>query len=56
MTIEDQNFELRKLLWMYHGHRMLYGDDGCLQCNQCYIDFGLATIEEIQHAFGVVKI
>jgi hypothetical protein len=26
---------IRKLLWVGHGHRGLYGDDGELQCAQC---------------------
>lgn len=27
--------EMRKLLWLRHGHQGLYGDDGEMQCGKC---------------------
>lgn len=64
--LERENKELRRLLWMNHGHicelsperphsqpqrtgtyRMLYGDDGEMQCASCMVDFKRLTPREI---------
>lgn len=31
---------LRKLLWLNHGHKGMYGDDGEMQCGECMQEFG----------------
>ena len=41
--------ELRELIWLFHGHRALYGDDGEMQCSeQRGCDFKRATLDEIR--------
>ena len=51
MTPEQENKELRQLLWLRHGCDGLYGDDGEMQCNSrsCMIDFKRDSIETIKH-------
>ena len=46
---EDEK-KLRKLLWLNHGCSLdtLYGDDGEMQCNKCFIDFKRDSIEQIE--------
>jgi hypothetical protein len=40
---------LRYLIWLNHGHRKLYGDDGEMQCvEDGYCDFRKGTIDEIE--------
>lgn len=43
MSDDEDNKELRRLLWLRHGcsQQSLYGDDGEMQCNNagCMIDF-----------------
>lgn len=39
---------LRRLLWLNHGHSMLYGDDGEMQCGRCLLDFKRDTVERIE--------
>ena len=36
----SNEFELRKYLWLTHGHKGTYGDDGEMQCQEC-MRFGL---------------
>jgi hypothetical protein len=31
----DSEMQLRRYLWLSHGHRGLYGDDGEMQCGEC---------------------
>lgn len=31
---------LRRLLWLNHGHTGMYGDDGEMQCPQCFKEYG----------------
>ena len=42
MTLEEEVIELRKLLWTMHGHGFsaLYGDDGEMQCQECFQRYG----------------
>jgi hypothetical protein len=42
--------EARRLLWLRHGHRGLYGDDGEMQCNECGVDFKRDSIEAVVDA------
>ncbi len=49
-TIEER--ELRKLLWLHHGCKNLYGDDGELQCAKCGLDFKRDQIETIKHTLS----
>ncbi len=47
----NENETLRKLLWLSHGHRALYGDDGEMQCSECMLDFKRDPIERIEKRF-----
>ena len=31
---------LRKMLWLNHGHKGMYGDDGEMQCSECVHKYG----------------
>ena len=45
--------KLRRLLWLWHGHDGLYGDDGEMQCMKCGgLDFKRAAIADIEAVFG----
>ena len=48
--------ELRKLLWLNHGHFKLYGDDGEMQCHECGLDFKRDPVERIVEVFENEKI
>ena len=53
-TIMDENeLILRKLLWLNHGHALLYGDDGEMQCHNhvCMLDFKRDSVKTIQQTF-----
>ena len=32
--------QLRKMLWLDHGHKGQYGDDGEMQCGACAMEYG----------------
>jgi hypothetical protein len=35
----DEMSKVRQLLWIRHGHKSLYGDDGEMQCAACMPNF-----------------
>ena len=44
---------LRSMLWLNHGHKGMYGDDGEMQCGECTMEYGFwdwkrTDISEIQ--------
>ena len=46
MTPEER--EIRRILWVNHGHQMIYGDDGEMQCGECMIlDFKRDSFSKI---------
>ena len=50
---EEDAIIFRELLWMNHGHTGMYGDDGEMQCAECFRQFGFfdwkrIPIKEIQ--------
>ncbi len=51
MTKEEEIKQLRKLLWLNHGHLGLYGDDGEQQCSECMLDFKRTPIGNIIKRF-----
>ncbi len=53
--IQNENYELRYLLWLNHGCSMitLYGDDGELQCGKCMLDFKRDSIETIKNKLWI---
>ena len=54
---DQEIFELRKLLWIWHGHTtFLYGDDGEMQCGKCMLDFRRDSIEKIVVRFDKMEL
>ena len=51
-NLKADNKKLRYLLWIRHnsGH-MLYGDDGCMDCNTCGMDFKNMSVNDIEMVF-----
>ena len=50
---EDEQI-FRQMLWMGHGHTGMYGDDGEMQCGECWKEYGFwdwkrTPIGEIQN-------
>lgn len=52
--------EYRKLLWLGHGHTMMYGDDGEMQCQECipwgFWDYRREPLEKIEAAVWQIKL
>ena len=54
---EDRGLELelRKIMWLSHGHFGLYGDDGEMQCSECSKykcwDYKNAPLDEVREAY-----
>lgn len=48
-SLHATEFEIRRTLWLGHGHTGLYGDDGEMQCNLagCFLDFKRAPLEKL---------
>ncbi len=40
MDKDEEIMALRRLLWLSHGHKELYGDDGEMQCSECMDKYG----------------
>ena len=52
---------LRRMLWLNHGHKGMYGDDGEMQCGECLIEYGFydwkrTSIDEIEAKIGEAKL
>lgn len=47
--------EVRHLMWIHHGHSMIYGDDGEMQCGECAKygcwDYRNAPLAEVRKAY-----
>jgi hypothetical protein len=56
VILEAENKLLRQLLWLRHGCELpaLYGDDGCMQCSRCRIDFKEMPAEAIKSRFELI--
>lgn len=55
----DVEYELRKELWLHHGHEGLYGDDGEMQCCKCRplsYDYKRAPIDQIINYVGQLRL
>ena len=50
IDIKEENRCLRMLLWLQHDcpNKMLYGDDGEMQCNACLTDFKRDSVDDIE--------
>jgi hypothetical protein len=57
-SVEESEYELRKLIWLNHGCSVeyLYGDDGELQCHKCRIDFKRDSVFNINQRFSDLMI
>lgn len=55
--VERIEFELRKMMWLTHGHWGIYGDDGEMQCIKCLpfrcTDYKRAPIEDVRRAYNL---
>ena len=47
---------LRRLLWLYHGHKALYGNDGEMKCADCVLDYKNDSIETIEKYFNDMEL
>lgn len=57
MSEPTLEMKYRILLWLGHGHQMLYGDDGEMQCSQCNpFDYKRAPLEQVEAAANLAKI
>ena len=40
VSLAKEILKLRQMLWLSHGHKGRYGDDGELQCSECLHEYG----------------
>jgi hypothetical protein len=49
-------YELRKIMWLTHGHYGIYGDDGEMQCGECIpfgcYDYKNAPLADVRKAYN----
>ena len=38
--LEEENHVMRAWMWLNHGHKGMYGDDGEMQCGMCHEQYG----------------
>lgn len=50
--LAEMEMRYRRKLWLGHGHKVLYGDDGEMQCGICLVDFKRAKIERLE---GIIE-
>lgn len=53
VSLAEEILQLRRMLWLSHGHKGMYGDDGEIQCSECAREYGFwdwkrTPIDEIQ--------
>ena len=53
VALAKEILKLRSMLWLSHGHKGMYGDDGEMQCGECIHEYGFwdwkrTDIDEIQ--------
>ena len=53
VSLAEEISILRRMLWLGHGHKGMYGDDGEMQCGECASEYGFwdwkrTPINEIQ--------
>lgn len=55
----ETEMELRRLMWLSHGHHGIYGDDGEMQCAECgrfgCWDYKNAPLDEVRATFYKAK-
>jgi len=40
VSLAKEILKLRSMLWLSHGHKGMYGDDGEMQCGECAHEYG----------------
>lgn len=60
-NILEENHILRRMLWLNHGHKGMYGDDGEMQCGECMSEYGFwdwkrTSIKEIESKIAKVNL
>lgn len=40
VALAEEILKLRYMLWISHGHKGIYGDDGEMQCGECIHEYG----------------
>jgi hypothetical protein len=49
--------ELRRLMWLGHGHFLMYGDDGEMQCGECakygMYDYKREPMDKIRRTYQI---
>jgi hypothetical protein len=53
MTPEEH--ALRRLLWLHHGHDLLYGDEDQMRCLRCGLDFKQDPPDRIEQVLNQEK-
>jgi hypothetical protein len=58
--IHEMEFKYRRLLWLVHGHRGIYGDDGEMQCGECAKfgcdDYKRAPLVDVERAAAATRL
>lgn len=50
-TLAIRDAELRRLMWLSHGHLGIYGDDGEMQCIECGADYKRDSLGKVRDAY-----
>lgn len=54
--MKGQELELRRMMWLGHGHRGIYGDDGEMQCSECARfgcwDYLRSPLEDVRKSYN----
>ena len=40
IDLSKEIYILRSMIWLMHGHKGIYGDDGEMQCGECATEYG----------------
>lgn len=59
--LAQEILKLRSMLWLNHGHKGMYGDDGEMQCSECMSEYGFydwkrTSIGEIEAKINVAAL
>lgn len=59
-SIPEIELELRKMMWLGHGHTWMYGDDGEMQCGECQsfgvVDYKREPLDKVRETFRAVQV
>lgn len=58
-SIPEIELELRRMMWLGHGHTGMYGDDGEMQCMECrpfgVVDYKREPLDKVRETFRAVQ-